>query len=231
MRLMKRMFPFVLAMALSCGLKPVEDGFEQNGVHTINTGFVSAFAIPISESEVILVDTGGEENGASLTVGLEALGYGLEDVTHVFITHGHQDHVAAVDLFEDALLVGFAQDEPLIEEKLGQKVTLDIPIDDGERMMVGDVMVEAFHLPGHTPGNATYLINKVMLMGDTAMANEDGSVGEPPEFFSTDVLAVKDKIKELWSRLKDREGDVEWMFFAHTGPLEGVGALQSYSGE
>tara|TARA_Y100001954_G_scaffold236971_1_gene299238 strand:+ start:8496 stop:9125 length:630 start_codon:yes stop_codon:yes gene_type:complete len=209
----------------------VEDGFEQNGVHTINTGFVSAFAIPISDSEVILVDSGGEEDAASLKIGLEALGYGLDDVTHVFITHGHKDHVAALELLDSALKVGFAQDEPLIEEKLGKKVVLDLPIDDGERMMVGDVMVEAFHLPGHTPGNATYLINNVMLMGDTAMANEDGSVGVPPEFFSSDALAVKDRIKDLWSRLENRTDDVEWMFFAHTGPLQGTNALKTYSVE
>ena len=231
MHFVRTVLLLAIAFTLSCGLMPVEDGFERNGVHTINTGFVSAFAVPISKSEVILVDTGGEEDAASLTIGLEALGYGLEDVSHVFITHGHTDHVAALELFDHALSVGFAQDEPLMEEKLGKKVVIDLPIDDGERMMVGDVMIEAFHLPGHTPGNATYLINKVMLMGDSAMANSDGTLGEPPEFFSSDVLAVKNQIKELWSRLEERTADVEWLFFAHTGPLEGLQALQNYSPE
>ena len=112
-------FCFV-ALSLSCGRKPMEDKLAKNGVHTIATGYVSAFAVPIDNDQVVLVDTGGEEDGASVTQALADLGYATSDVSHVFITHGHLDHVLAVDVFPDALLVGFAEDEPLIEEKLGR---------------------------------------------------------------------------------------------------------------
>ena len=212
-------------------MKSIEADFEKNGVHTVNAGWVAAFAIPISDDQVILVDTGGEEDAASALLALETLGYEADDVSHIFVTHGHTDHVAGHEFFEDALLVGFAEDEPLIEERLGEPLTMDVPLVDGEIIEVGGVTIEAFHLPGHTEGNATYLVNNVMLMGDTAMGNEDGTLSEPPGFFSNDEEAVKDQIKALWERLKDRTDDVEWLFFAHTGAHEGTESLKAYSEE
>ncbi len=219
----------MMLAALGCGNKAIEDGFQRNDVHTISAGWVSAFAIPVSDEQVILVDTGGEEDAASTLLGLEALGYAPEDVSHIFITHGHKDHVAGHEFFEDAVLVGFAEDEPLIEEKLGESLVLDIPLVDGEITDIEGIEIEAFHLPGHTDGNATYLIHKVMLMGDTAMGNEDGTLSEPPGFFSDDEEAVKNQIKALWSRLEDRKDDVEWLFFSHTGAHEGIEGLRVYS--
>ena len=68
-----------------------------------------------------------------------------------------------------------------------------------------------------------------MLMGDTAMGNEDGTLSEPPGFFSDDEEAVKNQIKSLWSRLEERQDDVEWLFFAHTGAHEGIESLKTYS--
>ena len=64
-------------------------------------------------------------------------------------------------------------------------------------MMIGEVMFEAFHLPGHTAGNATYLVNKVMIMGDTAMAQDDDEVGESPAFFSASPEAEREQISNL----------------------------------
>ena len=213
----------------ACGLKSIEEDFAKNGVHTLNAGWVCAFAIPISDDEVILVDTGGEDDATSTLAGLKTLGYESDDVSHVFITHGHSDHIKGHHLFENAILVGFEEDEGLIEEKLHEKVTFDLPLKDGQQVDIGGVVVEAFHVPGHTLGNATYLINKVMLMGDTAMGNDDGTLGEPPVFLSKDNHAVKEGIKDLWERIKNRSDDVEWLFFAHTGAHQGVESLKAYS--
>ena len=220
-------FCFILA-ALGCGNKAIEDGFARNDVVTISAGWVAAFAVPISEEQVILVDTGGQEDAESVMTGLQTLGYTTDQVSHIFLTHGHQDHVDGFDKFEDALIVGFAEDEPAIEEWLGKSLTMDIALSDGDKIDVGGTEIEAFHLPGHTQGNAAFLVNRVMLMGSTAYGKEDGTLSEPPGFFSDDAEAVKNQIKALWARLEERQEDVEWLFFAHTGAHEGLESLEAY---
>ena len=81
---MKKIILAFSILLSGCGLKAIEDGMEKNGVHTINAGWVSSFAIPVSDEQVILVDTGGEEDAASTLLGLESLGYAPEDVSHIF---------------------------------------------------------------------------------------------------------------------------------------------------
>lgn len=218
-----------MSFALGCGNKSIEDGFERNEVQTISAGWVAAFAVPISDEQVILIDTGGEEDAESVVSGLKILGYAPKQVSHIFLTHGHQDHVAGFDKFEDALIVGFAEDEPAIEEWLGKSLTMDIALADGEKIDIGGTEIEVFHLPGHTQGNAAFLVNRVMLMGSTAYGKEDGTLSEPPGFFSEDAEAVKNQIKVLWTRLEERQEDVEWLFFAHTGAHEGLKSLKAYN--
>lgn len=123
-------------------------------------------------TERILVDcgSGGESNGLDgelgyLFVGLKALDISTDDISHVILTHGHFDHIAAcadndgVPIFANATYV-MARDEwdywvtethqqgndSLHRKLMGIKDQLQLLQPDAE-MLKG---VQLLHTPGHT---------------------------------------------------------------------------------
>ena len=63
-------------------------------------------------------------------------------------------------------------------------VTVDRALRDGESVMVGEVLVRVYAVPGHTAGSAAYLINGVLLVGDSADAEAGGGLRGAPWIFS-----------------------------------------------
>ena len=98
---MKRLSLLVFALTLTtaCSYSGIEDGTEYNGLVTIEDMFTSAYLLPTSEGAV-LFDAGFRSS--RIESALEEQGVVPSDVTDVFITHGHGDHVAALELFSSA---------------------------------------------------------------------------------------------------------------------------------
>lgn len=65
---------------------------------------------------LVLIDTGPntEEALTSLKLGLKELGYDLQDIEKVVLTHHHSDHAGLVDQFEHAEIYGHWRNEPWI---------------------------------------------------------------------------------------------------------------------
>ena len=74
--------------------------------------------------------------------------------TKVVTTHGHGDHVQAVDSVREKLgiPVGIHSDD----EKLA-RIKADFHIADGDEFEVGRLRLKAMHTPGHTPGGVCFL--------------------------------------------------------------------------
>ena len=62
------------------------------------------------DHEVIMIDCGKMEHGEALLDALRGLGIGPLEVTQFIATHGHEDHVGASSLFENAQKWIHAQD-------------------------------------------------------------------------------------------------------------------------
>jgi glyoxylase-like metal-dependent hydrolase (beta-lactamase superfamily II) len=100
---------------------------------------------------------------------------------------------------------------------------------DGDKFTVGDQPIEAFATPGHTPGSAVFLARGVLFFGDSAGASKDGEVMRAVRLFSKDSAQNVASLKALAARLAPRAGEIKKLAFAHTGPLDGFGPLETFA--
>ncbi len=101
-------------------------------------------------------------------------------ITHVIDTHVHADHCSGGP--ELARRVGAAY---CLHESNTGRVSFDFtPLKDGQRVEVGNVLVEVMHTPGHTPDSVCLLVSDLrrgdepwfVITGDTLFV---GAVGRP----------------------------------------------------
>jgi len=96
---------------------------------------------------------------------------GLE-VTHVFDTHIHADHISGGRRLAARLDVPYHLGRPV--ETRNPNFEYD-PIEPNDAVELGDVEVKALHTPGHTTGMTSYLIDgEALLTGDTLFVESVG---------------------------------------------------------
>jgi glyoxylase-like metal-dependent hydrolase (beta-lactamase superfamily II) len=115
--------------------------------------------------EAILIDAANEHE---LLVPLcKALG-----VRRVLTTHGHFDHIQAVEACRDAGI-----DVGVAAEDAKMLPSYDFVIGDEDVIEVGDLKLEAIHTPGHTPGSTSFLLEgePLLFTGDTLFPGGPGN--------------------------------------------------------
>ena len=108
-------------------------------------------------------------------------------IDYVLLTHGHFDHVGAVaKLQKDGAKVYMHTndvDKVTTDKSLCgithisvEKFTPDVLVWDGDKLELGDLLVEVIHTPGHTSGGVCYLIGDNLFSGDTLFHGSFGRV-------------------------------------------------------
>ena len=93
-------------------------------------------------------------------------------VVKILITHTHSDHIGALEEVKTATGVP-VYIHPLDAEKA--RIQYDIPLQDGEKIEVGNVHLRVIHTPGHTPGQVCFSIGDGrVLVGDTIFVGGPG---------------------------------------------------------
>lgn len=185
-----------------------------------------------TDSGVIVVDLGWHGAGAALARRLRRIGAEPRDVTDVFLTHSHRDHIGAWRAVRHARFHLSRAEAPLFEgrmgyadfpSRVGRAVTGRAGPWPGEvavRPFASDTFfafgadtVRAFLVPGHTPGHAAYLFRGVLFAGD-AVARKPltGFKGADP-VFTTDKRTARESLRSLFERI--RPYDVRWVCNAH----------------
>jgi len=195
------------------------------GVETVKDGFVSVFIVDVAPGKVALIDAGHDASGKAILDALAKRGLTPAAVTAIFLTHGHGDHTAACKQFPGAQVYAMEAEIPTV----GDAAKVDHPLHDGDISDVGDIHVEAFATPGHTPGSAVYLARGVLFFGDSAGASKQGKVMKAVSLFSKDPSGNIASLKALTARLKPRAGEIKILAFAHTGPLSGFEPLEQFA--
>jgi len=105
------------------------------------------------------------------------------NLKHILITHGHGDHVGAVDAIKTYKDVP-VWIHPADAEKFS--IQIDLPLNDGGCIEFGSVKLKIIHTPGHTPGMCSFFIDdEHVLVGDTIFIGGPGKTWSAGEFRTT----------------------------------------------
>lgn len=133
----------------------------------------------------------------------------------ILLTHGHYDHIGAVNGLREAypdvpVYIGELDAEMLSDTKKSHAadhardsskyIIRDYQtLNDGDCLTMDDLEIQVLHTPGHTKGGMTYLCGDVMFSGDTLFM---GSCGRC-DFYGGDYEVMKRSLK----RLAELDGD------------------------
>jgi hydroxyacylglutathione hydrolase len=188
-------------------MKELLPGLRQFGTKPPD-GSCGAIYLVGDESELALVDCGTAGNYPLLKQELAAEGLRPQDISTVYITHGHGDH------HEGGVLLREESDAEIYVGKADRKAvetgdywgtagfyygrhTLPLPetmsIGNGYERRIGGVLLRALETPGHTMGSITYELEipdadaTVALMGDTAWGGWHDRTGSDLEAWKLSV--------------------------------------------
>ncbi|MFK7927090.1 MAG: MBL fold metallo-hydrolase [Myxococcota bacterium] len=228
------------AMAFMSNL-PATDGetLADGQVTLVKDSFVNLYVVDAGEG-VLLIDAG--QSAESVVAAVAKHGVEPADVRAIFLTHGHGDHTGGIAAFPTAKVYALAAEQPILTGQVAppgpmsvmmgkhdSHATLERELLDGDRVQVGEVEVQVFSTPGHTPGSAVYLVRGVVFFGDTAGASVDGTVEGSPWVFSGDVGQNHASLVDLAKKVDP--DSIVGLAFGHTGTMQGGSGLAAFAAE
>lgn len=128
---------------------------------------------------------------------------------YVIITHGHYDHIGfakqLADMFSAKIVTGRATEEFFSDSNLNHSsfhdITIepfkaDVLLDDGDTFMLGETKVKYITTPGHTRGCGCYIIDNLLISGDTLFCESYGRT-DLPTGSNSDMYNSFKKLKQL----------------------------------
>lgn len=115
-------------------------------------------------------------------------------VRRVLTTHGHWDHIQAVEAVRDAGIdVGVATEDATMLPGY------DFTIPDDDVIALGDLRLRTIHTPGHTPGSTSFLLegHPVLFSGDTLFPGGPGNTSLPGGDFDRIITSIDRRLFPL----------------------------------
>jgi metallo-beta-lactamase class B len=142
-------------------------------LYFIGTRGLSSWLFVTSEGNILL-NTGTPNSGEMIVASIRKLGFKPEDIKFIINGHGHSDHAGAfayLKKISGAQIAIMDEDVAMIEDGgksdfhygkdwqiMGQPpVKVDRVLRDGDTIRLGDVVLTAYHTPGHTRGATTWI--------------------------------------------------------------------------
>lgn len=115
-------------------------------------------------------------------------------VRRVLTTHGHWDHIQAVEAVRDAGI-----DVGIAAEDAEMLPSYDFVIGDDEVYAVGDLRLRAVHTPGHTKGSTSFVLegSPVVFTGDTLFPGGPGNTSTPGASFDEVIGSIDRRLFTL----------------------------------
>jgi len=143
-------------------------------IYFVGTKGLGAFLITTAEGH-ILMNTGMPSSGPMMVDSIRKLGFKPEEIKLMINGHAHIDHAGAFDFFKKlsgaqlavmkddvaAMESGDRDDFKYANDFIYPPVKVDRVLRDGDIIKMGDVVLTAYHTPGHTRGATTWIVNIV----------------------------------------------------------------------
>lgn len=164
---------------------------------------IAAYLLPTSEGP-ILIETGPYSTYPKLKKGVEELGYQMDEIKHVFLTHIHLDHAGAAwalaenganiylhpfgaknmedpsRLMESATRIYGDQMDTLWGQMKQIPADQLIQVNDQQTFTFGDLKIKSLHTPGHAKHHIAWQVADVIFTGDVAGVKIDNGPVVPP---------------------------------------------------
>lgn len=154
-----------------------------------------------SSKKCAIVDPGGAESKI-----LDYIKSNSLDLEYILLTHGHGDHIGAVNSIKDktgAIVVASKDEKELLGDNKKnlsymmhcgpQELEADIYVVDKEKLSLGNLKLTFIHTPGHTKGGMCIRVNDDMFTGDTLFS---GSIGRT-DLYGGDYKQLEKSLKKL----------------------------------
>lgn len=129
-------------------------------------------------------------------------------VDYILLTHGHVDHIGAVDELRELLgkvAVGihagdagmFTDGKLNLSSYFGQGLVLqkaDFLLQDGQELVIGNQILKVISTPGHSPGGVCFLSSEGLFSGDTLFAGSIGRTDFPGGSSEQLLKGIKEKL-------------------------------------
>lgn len=148
--------------------------------------------------DALIIDPGDE--GESLVRYLESLKINLKAI---LLTHGHVDHVGAVDAVKDAFSVPVYISEidmKFIEQRkmaFGKMKRADFFLKEGDEFIFAGKKVQIIETPGHSRGSLSYYVDGLLFSGDVLFQNYVGRTDLPGGNMEELLYSIKEKLMKL----------------------------------
>ena len=112
---------------------------------------------------------------------------------YILLTHNHMDHIGALSELRSKLKIPLAAH---VADAGVLSPPPEIQLNDGDTVSFGNIKLEVWHTPGHTPGSLCFKIGKYLLSGDTIFPGGPGKTSSPANFQQI-IKSITSKIFSL----------------------------------
>lgn len=153
-------------------------------------------------NKAAVIDPGGDEGKILIT--LSEMGCSLEKI---IATHGHPDHVCGIRRLQEASgakIVMHREDAAFFgKPEVGQYFAMlgmeacppvDIEVEDGDEITIGEERLQVIHTPGHTPGGICLYQAPNLFTGDSLFVGGIGRTDFPGGSYQQLVDSIREKL-------------------------------------
>jgi hydroxyacylglutathione hydrolase len=145
---------------------------------------VNSYVVHAPEGDIV-VDAGAEPE--------KILGATRAPVAAILVTHGHADHVDALETVRSETGAPVYMHPADAEGKVRDYE----PLQDGHPLDVAGLGIRVLHTPGHSPGSVTFVVGHDQIVGDLILPGSVGRTDIPGASWEEIEVSIR-RVIPLW---------------------------------